>query len=372
VTRQIARAVTAASGSIGFDEYMVTALYDPALGYYHAATTKFGRGGDFVTAPEVSPVFAWCLAARCAKVLRQVGDGDVLEFGAGSGALAAELLCELERLDAVPRRYFILELSGELRRRQIERLRARAPHLIERVEWLQALPDAGLRGVVLANEVLDAMPVQCFTLRTNEVLERRVGCSANGDLTWLEEQADPRLKARVQAIIETLPEPLPNGYFSELNPALGAWMLALSERLDQALVLIIDYGYPRREYYHPQRGQGTLLCHYKHRAHDDPFFYPGLQDISANVDFTAVAQAGAAARLKLLGYTSQAQFLLHSGIDAFSSRATNERERLQLAQQIKRLVLPGEMGERFQIMALGRNIDKPSNGFAGRDLRARL
>jgi SAM-dependent MidA family methyltransferase len=359
----ILRAIDAEGGSIGFDRFMDMALYHPALGYYHGPSRKFGSAGDFVTAPEISPLFAWCLARQCAPVLEKVGAADILEFGAGSGALAAELLAELERLNALPDQYCILELSGELAERQSELLRMRLPHLLPRVSWLKSLPGDGFRGVILANEVLDAMPVKCFALRAGGIQERRVGHDADGGLIWVERQADAAVAAHVQNIVGSLPEPLDDGYCSEINLTLGPWVAALAERVERGLLLITDYGYARREYYHPQRRQGTLLCHYRHRSHDDPFFYPGLQDISANVDFTAVAEAGAAAGFKLLGYTSQAQFLMSSGIHDFSSRAGSEMERLEFAQQVKRLTLPGEMGERFQIMTLGRNIEPPPHAY---------
>lgn len=370
--RMIRQAIDDNAGGIGFDRYMAVALYEPALGYYHARAHKFGAGGDFTTAPEISPLFAWCLARQCAQVLEHIGNGDVLEFGAGSGVLAAELLIELESIGALPRRYFILELSGELRQRQSELLADRVPRLLERVEWLQTLPACGFKGVVLANEVLDAMPVKCFALRGSEIGERLVGYSTGGELIWVERPADAHLCAKVGDIIAGSIEPLPDGYCSEFNVALRAWMRALAERMVQALVLIVDYGYPRREYYHPQRRQGTLLCHYRHRAHDDPFFYPGLQDISANVDFTAVAEAGVAAGLALKGYTSQVQFLLANGIEQFYARAGNDLQRLQFSQHIKRLILPSEMGERFQVMAFGKGIETPLRGFSRRDYRARL
>lgn len=365
------RAIDAAGGSIGFEQYMAMALYEPGLGYYHNGSAKFGAGGDFVTAPEISPLFARVIARHCARALGERQGGDILEFGAGSGALAAEALAELDRLGALPRRYLILELSGELRRRQHELLRDQAPHLLARVEWLQTLPAAGFTGVVLANEVLDAMPVTCFAVRADERFERRVGCDPAGKLIWRESPADRRTRARVAAITASLPEPLPDGYRGEFNPALDAWMNALGARLAGGLVLICDYGYPRAEYYHSQRYQGTLLCHYRHRAHDDPFFYPGLQDIGANVDFTAVAEAAAAADLELLAYTNQAQFLLAGGVLEALEQAVDEKERLRMAQQIKRLTLPGEMGDRFQVMALGKNY-APTTQFSLRDFRARL
>jgi SAM-dependent MidA family methyltransferase len=367
---RIKRAIDAEQGSIGFDRYMDMALYDPALGYYRAGARKFGASGDFVTAPEVSPLFACGIARACAPVLSGLEQGDILEFGAGSGILAVEVLAELERLNALPRRYCILELSGDLAARQAELLRARLPHLLPRFAWLQALPKSGFEGVVLANEVLDAMPARCFSLSAGEIQERRVGCSVKGNLMWVERPADASLRAQVQAILAELPEPLPDGYCSELNPALAAWIATLSDRLRQGLVLITDYGYPRREYYHPQRRQGTLLCHYRHRAHDDPFFCPGLQDISANVDFTAVAEAGAAAGLQLLAYGSQAQLMISSGIHEAILHASDEMQRLRFTQQIKRLILPSEMGDRFQVMALGRNVELRLDAF--RDQRSRL
>lgn len=367
---KIERVIGAAGGSIGFDAYMNMALYDPALGYYHAPTRIFGERGDFVTAPELSPLFARCLALPCARVLERLG-GDILEFGAGSGRLAAELLLELERRHVLPRRYCILELSAALRRRQTRLLRECAPHLLDLVEWPRGLPAPGFKGVVLANEVLDAMPATCFALREDAIFERRVTCH-DGNLAWIEQPADAPLRARVELIMETLPPLLPDGYQSEINPALNAWMRGLAERMSQALVLIIDYGYPRAEYYHPQRRDGTLLCHYQHRAHDDPFFFPGLQDITTNVDFTAVAEAGAAANLHLLAYTTQAQFLLDSGLDQLFARVGSERERWRLAQEVKRLTLPSEMGDRFQVVALGRDVEPRLLGFTGRDYRARL
>jgi len=364
-------AIDAARGSIGFDRYMEMALYAPPLGYYHNGSRKFGAGGDFVTAPEISPLFARTIARHCARALQEIEGGDLLEFGAGTGALAAELLAELERLEALPGRYLMLELSGELRERQHARLLASVPHLAQRVEWLPTLPAQGFTGVVLANEVLDAMPVTCFAVRGIDVIERRVGCDPAGRLSFQEGTADAPTRAQVDSITAALPGPLPDGYRSEFSPALNAWMGALGARLARGLILICDYGYPRGEYYHPQRRDGTLLCHYRHRAHADPFFYPGLQDISANVDFTAVAEAAAAAELELLAYTSQAQFLLASGVLDTLKLAHNDAERLRLAQEIKLLTLPGEMGDRFKVMALGKNY-APTMRFSLRDFRGRL
>lgn len=363
----IREAIESAGGSIGFDDYMRLALHTPGLGYYGGGSEPFGQGGDFITAPEISPLFARCLARQCAQVLAVIPNGDILEFGAGSGALAAGLLDALEDFGQLPRRYRILELSGSLRKRQSERLARWAGC----VEWLEAWPASCFRGVVLANEVLDALPVTCFMLGADGVFERRVGWSEDG-FEWRAQPADEILKARIEALLQSLPASLPAGYQSEISLQLPAWLKALSEPLAQGLALLIDYGYPRREYYHPQRGSGTLLCHYRHRAYDDPFWYPGLQDISANLDFTTVAEAGEAAGFKLSGYTTQAQFLLACGIEDLYDPAADEHARLQVSQQIKRLTLPSEMGERFQVMALGKDLDLPLMGFRLRDYRWRL
>lgn len=361
-----------AGGSIGFDRYMELALYQPGLGYYSAGMLKFGASGDFVTAPQVSALFAQCIARQCDPLLRHFSGGCILELGAGTGVMAADLLKALDHLKNVPERYYILELSADLRQRQADILQARVPHLVGVVTWLDSLPSSRFRGVVLGNEVLDAMPVQCFSLGEQVVLERRVGVDGEGRLGWRARAADANLRLKVQSLCEQLYEPLALGYCSEINPLLGAWMRTLADSLTEAAIILIDYGYPQREYYHPQRTQGTLLCHYQHRAHSDPFFYPGLQDISANVDFTAVAEAGVAAGLELLGYTTQAHFLFANDLDKIFTQINDDSQRLSYAQQIKRLTLPSEMGERFQVIALGKSFDEPLQGFTLNDLRSRL
>ncbi len=359
-------------GSIGFDHYMELALYRPGLGYYSAGMSKFGALGDFVTAPQVSSLFSQCIARQCDSLLHKLGKGSILELGAGTGVMAADLLETLDNLGNVPERYYILELSADLRQRQAKTLQSRMPRLCGTITWLDSLPSSGFRGVVLANEVLDAMPVQCFSLDGQTVLERSVGIEDDKRFGWRDLPAKADLSLKVRGLMEQLSEPLAFGYCSEINPLLGAWMKALADSLAQAVIIVIDFGYPRREYYHPQRTQGTLLCHYQHRAHDDPFFYPGLQDISANVDFSAVAEAGVAAGLELLGYTSQAHFLFANGLDEIFAGVKDDGLRMKYAQQIKRLTLPSEMGERFQVMALSKAFDEPLQGFALRDLRFRL
>jgi SAM-dependent MidA family methyltransferase len=362
-----------AGGCLPFRRYMELALYAPGLGYYAAGSHKLGAGGDFITAPETSPLFARCLARQAAQVLEHLGGGDVLEFGAGSGALAVDLLPALESLGRLPGRYLILEPSPDLRARQQHAVAGLPDALRERVRWLHALPDAGtLRGVVLANEVLDAMPVDVFAWTPGGVREKGVTWDGHA-LAWAERPAGAELAAAVQRLWSETGG-WPSGYTSERNPSLPAWVSAVSQTLAAGVILLIDYGYPRREYYSAERRQGTLMGYYRHRALTDPLILPGLVDITAHVDFTAVAEAGLAAGLEVAGYTTQAWFLIGAGLDAVFREAASEdpREQIALAGQVRQLTLPGEMGERFQAMALTRGVPVPLAGFAGRDLRERL
>lgn len=371
---QVRTAIAEAGGALSFARYMELALYSPGLGYYSAGSHKFGAPGDFITAPEASPLFARCLARQCQQVLAALGGGTLLEFGAGSGVLALELLLELERLDCLPDEYLILELSAELRDRQRQLLTQRATHLLSRIHWLDRLPAQPLRGVVLANEVLDAMPVQLFVRRAGATEERCVGWE-NERFVWRDIPADAGLTQAVSALQTDLSDPLPDAYCSEFNTALPGWVCGLATVLAQGAALLIDYGYPRREYYLPERSAGTLMCHYRHRVHADPLILTGLQDITAHVDFTAVAAAGAAAGLTVAGYTTQAHFLLGSGLPELAAASDPEdlRSHLALTDQIKTLTLPGGMGERFKVLALTRGLGElPLRGFAVRDLRSRL
>lgn len=360
-------------GSIAFEEYMRIALYEPALGYYAGGLRKFGAEGDFVTAPESAPLFSRCLARQCAEVLDRLGGGEILEFGAGGGAMAADVITELHELGCAPERYSILEISGELRARQRETLEARAPAARGRVHWCERLPARPIRGVILGNEVLDAMPAARFRVAADGVRELRVGWDGTR-LHWVEAAAPPALAAAVAELQRDLPQPLPPGYTSELNPMLAGWMQSAADTLAAGAMIIVDYGYPRREFYHPERRDGTLMCHYRHRAHADPLALPGLQDITAHVDFTAVARAGTAAGLRLAGYTTQAHFLLGTGLERIlaASDPDDVRAHLALTHQVKLLTLPGEMGERFKVIGLTRGCDGPLAGFALRDLSDRL
>jgi len=363
--------IEAAGGAIPFSRYMELCLYTPGLGYYSAGQRKFGAGGDFVTAPEISSLFGRCLARCCAEGLQQTG-GDVLEFGAGSGRLAVDLLGELDVLGCPPRQYFILERSADLQQRQQQLLRRELPRLFDRVVWLERLPPAGFRGVMLANEVLDAMAVERFSWNGEVASQYCVAKGAAG-YEWRER---PIETAGLQAAIDGLLGvcELPAGYVSEINLSLGPWLSSVAGQLEAGLLLLVDYGYERSEYYHPQRSSGTLMCHYRQRAHEDPFLWPGLQDITAHVDFTAVAEAAAAAGLAVSGYTTQSWYLLDCGLESLLQDAgpTDSVAYLQLARQAKTLILPGEMGERFKCIALTRGIGQPLPGFRMQDFRYRL
>jgi SAM-dependent MidA family methyltransferase len=372
LVRSLREQIHQAGGSIPFAHYMEQVLYAPGAGYYSAGLRKFGRGGDFVTAPELSPLFARCLARTCEAVLGESKGGELLELGAGSGSLAGGLLAELDHLGCLPDHYLILERSGELRERQRQTLAQQVPQLLTRVHWLDRLPAAPVRGLMIANEVIDALPVHRFARRAGLLQECRVAWDGNR-FQWHEAPvADPELLAGIEAL--ALGPGLRQPYFSEINLGLKPWLSAIAEPLAGGAMLFFDYGYPRRDYYHPQRSNGTLMCHYRHRAHGDPFLLPGLQDITASVDFTALAEAASASGLAVSGFATQAHFLLDAGIEPLLA----EREPdsgvgyLETVRQAKLLMLPGEMGERFKAMLLTRGQLGLPPGFRAQDLRGRL
>ncbi|MGB5103556.1 MAG: SAM-dependent methyltransferase [Steroidobacteraceae bacterium] len=372
LAERVRAGIARGGGWISFASYMQMALYEPGLGYYSAGARKFGEAGDFVTAPEVAPVFSRCLAGQCAEILGHLGGGEVLELGAGSGAMAAAMLAEFERLGRLPARYLILDLSADLRERQRTALEQAVPHLLERVEWLERLPEA-FEGVIVANEVLDAMPVERFAFRGGVV--NALGVTEHfGRFEWSEVRASPRLGEIVARIAAEAGEGWPDGYVSEVNAGLAPWMSAMAAALARGVMLFVDYGLPRRDYYSAERSSGTLLCHFRHRFHDDPFDRPGLQDITAWVDFTAVAEAAVAAGLEVAGYTTQAHFLIGNGIGEFVANVEglDVVQRVNLSRQAMVLTLPGEMGERFKVIALAKGYDAPLRGFAVRDLRHTL
>jgi SAM-dependent MidA family methyltransferase len=349
--------IAASGGTLDFARYMELALYAPGLGYYSAGAAKFGADGDFITAPELGFVFARCLARALAPTLCATR-GDILELGPGSGALAAELLLELERLDALPVRYRLLERSADLRGRQRALILRRCPHLEKLSEWLDAPPEQPWRGALVANEVIDALPVRRFALRADGVHACVVGVDAGGHLIEREIPADASLTGAVTTALGPRLDALPRPYKSEVCPMLEPWLAEVARSLEQGDAWFMDYGYARDDYYAPQRRDGTLRCHYRHRAHDDPLRWPGLQDITAWVDFDALTAAAVAAGFEPDGNMTQAQFLISNGLDgvfddAFA-RAPDEAARYRLAQEVKRLMLPGEMGERFRVLRFRR------------------
>jgi len=359
--------IAGSGGWISFARYMELALYAPGLGYYSAGSKKIGGSGDFVTAPEISPLFSRCLAHQAAQVIAETG-GDVLELGAGTGRLAVQMLLELQKLNSLPQHYRILEVSADLRAVQKETLARELPEdLSQRVEWLDALP-ATLTGFVFGNEVLDALPVDIVAWQQDGCHERGVALE-DGRFVWRERPLPHESLLETASALD-----LPPGYVSEICLAATGLIASLATRLERGLVLFIDYGFPRREYYHPQRFSGTLMCHYRHQAHDDPFFYPGLQDITAHVDFTSMAEAGVTHGLQLQGYTTQAQFLINCGITDLLSEVspTDMAAYLPLTTQAQKLLSPAEMGELFKVIALGKSLQTPLRGFAGGDKRHAL
>ena len=361
--------IGAADGWISFSHFMNLALYAPGLGYYAAGARKFGSAGDFVTAPEMTGLFGQAVASQVQEIML-LSARHIIEVGAGSGRLAADLLLELERLDYLPDQYAILDLSADLRQRQQETIAKAAPHLLDRVVWLDRLPET-FSGVVLANELLDALPAEVVAWRENGIFNRGVSVDAAGRFTWSERPACGALLAAAEAI-GTKYE-LPPGFESEISLAARAWSAEWAHRLSCGALLLIDYGFPQREFYHQQRGRGTLMCHYRHHAHPDPFYLPGLQDVTVHVDFTAIIAAAHGAGLALLGYTNQGQFLLNCGIlDHLSKLPNDSLDYIRAAGAVNKLIMPHEMGELFKVIAIGRGIDTELCGFAKGDQSHRL
>ncbi|MAK56248.1 MAG: hypothetical protein CML17_10470 [Pusillimonas sp.] len=350
---------------ITFETYMELALYAPGLGYYVAGSQKFPNPdapGDFTTAPELTPVYGRAVAQQIAQVLRLSGSNHVLEFGAGSGALAFSIITALREMGIEPQ-YTIIEVSAELRERQGERLNK----LEADVQWRDNLPRR-FEGCVVANEVLDAMPVSVFRWDENGQLMEK-GVTLGTPFSWAERPASQELAETISSRMPPLP-----GYTSEVNLRAEAWVGSLGQWLQKGAAIIIDYGFPRHEYYHPQRVQGTLMCHFRHHAHAEPLVYAGLQDITAHVDFTAIADAALKAKLDVLGYTSQARFLINTGFvnQLAQTTETDALDQARLMASAQTLLSEAEMGELFKVMVLGREIDPPLIGFERGDRRHRL
>lgn len=331
------------------------ALYTPALGYYSGGAQKFGLAGDFVTAPEISPLFAQAVARQAAQVLAS-GHGDILELGAGTGKLAADLLLELQALAVLPKQYFILEVSDHLRHIQRETCQKALPKdLFEKIIWLETLPEK-FNGLILGNEVLDAIPVQIIHKIADGWRER--GVSFDGEFIWKDA---PIAASRLAC---SLPDNLPEGYVTEVCPAAAGLVYSLAETLERGAILLIDYGFSAHEYYHPQRNQGTLMCHFQHHAHDNPLIHVGLQDITAHVDFTQITQAGEAHGISLAGYATQAQFLMNCGIlDILAQYSPDSPQFMQLAAAAQKYLSPAEMGDLFKAIAFTKGLDEPLIGF---------
>ena len=372
-------------GWIPFARFMQLSLYAPGLGYYSAGARKFGEAGDFVTAPEISPLFGRTLARQLADIMKQSAP-HILELGAGSGKLVADVLGELERMGCLPEHYNIIEVSADLRERQQFLLKEHVPHLAGRVHWLDALPET-ISGAVIANEVLDALPVHLvrwsrkglgkdssfvestpsLTLprgETGRVIFERGVMSEGTRFVWMERPLEnSSLLEAAQRIL------VPDNYLSEISLAARGLIISLCERLHRGVLLFIDYGFGAGEYYHSQRNQGTLMCHYRHRSHGDPFFLPGLQDITAHVDFTAIAESAIDRGAHLLGYTSQAHFLINCGITDYLAESDPDklRDYLPLSTQLQKLTSPAEMGDLFKVIALGKDLEQPLRGFARGD-----
>jgi SAM-dependent MidA family methyltransferase len=358
-------------GMMPFSAFMEMALYEPGLGYYSAGLHKLGASGDFITSPELGSLFAACLAAQVAETGQVLGKYDILEIGAGTGRLATDLLMNLLP-DQLPARYLILERSADLREVQRQQL-ASAPEISGLVEWLDEPPSKNWQGVLLANEVLDALAVERFQQGENEI-EQLCVTMQDTKLAWAFRKAPAELERAVSHLAADTGRAFSTGYRSEINLLLNHWLSSVTARMTRGLALFIDYGYPRKEYYLLERNDGTLMCHYRHRAHDDPFFWPGLQDITAWVDFTALAEAADASALDVEGYTSQTMFLLGCGLDRLlmNQGENDDGPGASLSAEARQLTLPGMMGEKFQVMGLGRGLEATPRGFSLQDLRHRL
>jgi len=364
-------------GEIGFDEYMQLALHDSEVGYYCQQDEIFGKDGNFTTVPETSMHLAFCLAHACAKLIRDDVQRCILEIGAGSGKFACDVLKYLKTWGMLPGRYYIFEPSEALRTKQRELLAQELPEYVERVEWLENLSDDSKSGnietvIIIANEVLDALPVKCFEVGAQKIHERFVTLSQENELVWMLKDPSEKLDAALDFITVMLDQPLTEGYQSEINlhiePTLSSW----ANSCEQCVMFLIDYGYPRHEYYHPQRHMGTLRSYFKHQVSEDVFTNPGIQDITADVDFSAVAKIASYLSMGVLSFSSQRNFMLANNLLDWQPSADTEVERIAQIAQLKQLTLGSAISERFQVMVLGKGIDYGADRFTMRDMRTRL
>lgn len=361
----IRQEIAAAGGAISFARFMELALYAPGLGYYTAGKFKLGARGDFVTAPEITPLFAQTVARQCQQIAKELPYYDIVEFGAGSGVFAKDLLLELKKPGTLPRYYYIVEVSAELRERQQLLLQSECPDLWERIQWLDTLEDVSIQGIIFANEVMDALPVHCFTMEEGVIQERSV-VWRNDEFSWESREPSAELARQGEALC------LPNGYQSEMHLYLSAWVPTVANMLKKGVILLFDYGYGRAEYYHPDRTMGTLMCYHQHQKNTNPFINIGLQDITAHVDFTTVIESADMAGCKLAGFTTQAGFLTACGLLEMVDNDLPPKEKFQQSQAIKKLLFPSEMGEAIKVMALTKQWDTPLLGFGLVDRRRDL
>lgn len=364
LTTLIRQEMIQSGGSLSFARFMELALYAPYLGYYTGGKHKLGSRGDFLTAPEISPLFAKSIARQCQQIALKFSSYEILEFGAGSGVFAKDLLFALDEMGILPKHYFILEVSAELRDRQQRFLQSECPQFFSRIKWLDTLTHFSMEGIIFANEVMDAMPVHAFEIQENDIKERFVTWQHDQFCFESREPLTPKLKALCQTLRETYL--LPNGYQSEIHLFLSAWIQTIAKVLIKGVILLIDYGYGREEYYHPDRSMGTLMCYYQHHKHDNPFKWVGLQDITAHVDFTTVIESADAIGFKLAGYTTQAAFLTACGLLEIAEKEKNfsEKEKFQQNTAIKKLIFPHEMGEVIKVMALSKAWNDALIGFS--------
>lgn len=362
LNEHIRQAIKATLSSLSFAEFMTLALYHPSLGYYNAESFSIGKDGDFITAPEISPLFAACFANQCIPILNHIKGGSILELGAGSGIFARDLLLSLEKQKTLPAAYYIVEISQSLQRKQRTFLQTHCPQWMDRIVWLSEIPHS-FEGVILANEVLDALPVHCFTVKEEKIYERRVTLIEN-EFAWQLTPARGLLKQMGEKIHAA--HHLTEGYESEMNLKLPSFLRTLCSKLEKGVILLSDYGYGEAEYYHPQRMLGTLTCFYQHREAPNPLEQVGLKDITAHVNFTQVAEEAVLNGCQLAGYTNQNTFLIATGLAESAKQledTMNEVQTFHLHQAIKQLTWPTEMGERVKVMALKKNYELPLMGF---------
>jgi SAM-dependent MidA family methyltransferase len=371
VKAHIQMEIQKAGGYISFARFMELSLYAPGLGYYSSGSHKLGKAGDFVTAPEISPLFGKCVAQQFAEILETIPSSDILEIGAGAGTFAQDVLQELAALKTLPAHYYILETSADLRQRQQALLKNTCPQFFSRIIWLDRLPEA-FHGIIFANEVLDALPFHCFEVENNQIKERCVTFNEDyHEFAWI---SKPPLTTELNDHAQTLRQQyaLPNGYHSEINLLLPSWIKTLAAILQQGVMIFFDYGYGQREYYHSEKTSGTLRCYFQHRCHNNPFMLYGLQDITAHVDFTSVIESALDSHLELAGYTSQSAFLLATGIAQFAEAPPFSMQHYQQSQAMKLLMLPSEMGALVKTIAFSKHWEKPLKGYSLFDKRHEL